>query len=92
MNTLPVGGSEKFQDKQMFFYNELKKHHSNQSRSAIRVDVTRFGLLNSVCTCICFQTDSYLYLPRLTSYSTVAGISDLHVHSFKVDPIKMCFT
>ena len=50
ISTTLVGGSEKFQDKQMFFYNELKKHHNKQSRSEIEVNVTRFDFLNSVCT------------------------------------------
>ena len=62
INTLLLGGSEKFQDKQMFFYNELKKHHSKQSRSEIRVNVTRFNLLNSVRTCTWFQTGSAVAL------------------------------
>jgi len=43
-----AGGSEKFQDKQQFFFTELKKHHNKQSRSEIRVNASRFNLLNSV--------------------------------------------
>ena len=43
-----AGGSEKFQDKQAFFYSELKSHHLKQSRHEIAVKVDRFELLESV--------------------------------------------
>ncbi len=42
------GGSEKFQDKQTFFYNELKKHHSKHCRNDLRVVVSRYNVLESV--------------------------------------------
>ena len=50
--SLIIGGSEKFEDKQHFFFNELKKYHQKQSRSEIRVSVNRFSILDSVCKCI----------------------------------------
>ena len=43
-----IGGSEKFQDKQNFFYSKLKEHHNRQSRNDKRVVVNRDNLLESV--------------------------------------------
>ena len=43
-----VGGSEKFQDKQTFFYNEVKNLRSYHTRSEINLTISRNNLLDSV--------------------------------------------
>lgn len=43
-----IGGSEKFQDKQGFFYNKLREQYSRQSRDGITLHVQRSNLLESV--------------------------------------------
>ena len=43
-----IGGSEKFQDKQNFFYSKLREHHHRQNRSEKKVLVHRADLLESV--------------------------------------------
>lgn len=42
-----IGGSEKFQDKQTFFYSKLREHHNRQSRGDKRVVINRADLLES---------------------------------------------
>ena len=45
---LLAGGSEKFQDKQKFFYSEVKKMRSHLTRSEIHISVSRYNLLEEV--------------------------------------------
>ena len=47
-NTYCVGGSEKFHDKQEFFFQELVKHHRRQNRNEIKLTINRFNVLESV--------------------------------------------
>ena len=42
------GGSEKFQDKQTFFYNEVKKLKSYHTRGEMSFTITRDNLLECV--------------------------------------------
>jgi hypothetical protein len=41
-----IGGSEKFNDKKKFFYNEVKKLRSHLARSECNISVSRFNLLD----------------------------------------------
>jgi len=43
-----IGGSEKFRDKQTFFYNRLREHHKKTHRGDKKVLVSRFNLVESV--------------------------------------------
>lgn len=46
-----IGGSEKFAEKQKFFYSELKQHHHQQdasNRSRRTITVSRFNLVETV--------------------------------------------
>ena len=48
MHTRTVGGSEKFQDKQTFFYTEVKKLRPHTFRGDVCLTIDRSCLLNSV--------------------------------------------
>ena len=43
-----IGGSEKFRDKQTFFYNKLREHHKKTHRGEKKVVVSRFNLVETV--------------------------------------------
>ena len=59
-----VGGSEKFQDKQTFFYNEVKKLRSYHTRSETNLTISRNNLLDSVRLS---QHQSKTYIPIYTT-------------------------
>ena len=51
-----AGGSEKFADKQQFFFSELRRHHKRHTRRETSLLVDRYNLMESVrtvCVCVC---------------------------------------
>ncbi len=74
-----AGGSEKFQDKQTFFYTELKKHHSKYSRNDLRVVISRYKLLESVS------------IHSSAMYRLVSAVYFVHLMGIKCDNVFIDF-
>ena len=70
-----IGGSEKFQDKQEFFFSELIKHHKRQSRSEIKLTINRFDLLESVSAYCGSRHDLHTHLTNFCCLSIFMIIS-----------------
>ena len=76
MTTPTAGGSEKFQDKQNYFYQEVKKLYSKQNRSDQKVVVMRSNLLESVSVPLQAMHDMLTSVPQAMAATKGFGTSD----------------